>query len=414
LAGFWCCQSVLADSARVLPKGRSGVLTSYYRYFDIDQRYDDNGNKEDLAEDFNTSLDSSVFPLLKDLEDSPLGGFIPGGVASFGDTDVDIQYDNINIFELEYYYGFTDKLTAGFKIPYWWVNTEVEASVDSSPESSATVGFNTLWGTPGDPYGSPVIPLALPGSRPATDDDIQDILGGGLSINDTEAVQGYGFDRFESWDNQGLSDIELSARYQYAKYEHWRHAFTGGLRLPTGRIDDPDNLVDLPFGGGVYQLLLRSNHDILGYGNWGLNLTFKYDITLKDDRRTVRVSDDVDQPITKNKARVDVDVGNLFEFDTTGTYKFTPQISSFVRYRYKFKSKNKVDGPDDLPIEVLEEETRRVEHQYQVGVAYSTVSKYFEGKTKVPYVVRLSYRDRFNGKNVLDSQYIKGEFQLFF
>lgn len=413
LASLWCYQSALADSARVLPQGRSGVFTTYYDYFTIDQQYDDDGNNEDIAEDFNTSLDSSVFPLLSSLENSPLGAFIPGGIASFGDTDVDIEYD-IKIFELEYYYGFTNKLTVGAKIPYWWVDSGVDATVDSGPTSSATVGFNTLWGTAFDPYGSPAIPLTLPGSRPATDEDIQDILGPGLEINDTPAVAGYGYDRFEDWNHKGFSDIELSARYQYAKSDHWRHAFTGGFRLPTGRIDDPDNLVDIPFGLGVYQLLLRSNHDIIGYGNWGLNATFKYDISLNDDRRTVRVSDDVNQPITDNKAKVDVDVGDVFEFDTTATYSFTPQISGFARYRYTYKWENKVDGPSDLPIETLEEETTRMGQQYQVGVAYSTVSRYLEGKAKVPFRVALIYRDRFAGKNLYDSQYIKGEFQLFF
>ncbi len=65
VASCCCYQSVLADSAQVLPQGRSGVFTSYYDYFNIDQRYDDNGDKEDLSKDFNTSLDSTVFPLLK-------------------------------------------------------------------------------------------------------------------------------------------------------------------------------------------------------------------------------------------------------------------------------------------------------------------------------------------------------------
>lgn len=413
LASCWCCQSALADSAQVLPQGRSGVFASYYDYFNIDQKYDDKGRKEDLSEDFNTSLDSNVFPLLNDLEDSPLGAFIPGGTASFGDTDVDLDLD-IKIFELEYYYGLTSKLTVGVKMSYWWVDSNVKADVDSGPDSSATVGFNTLWGTAADPYGSPAIPLSLPGSRPATNDDVQDILGPGLSINDTPAVEGYGYDRFEDWNNEGFSDTEISGRYQYAKSEHWRHAFTGGFRLPTGRTDDENNLVDIPYGTGVYQLLLRSNHDIFGYGKWGLNATFKYDISLNEDRRTVRLSGDVDQPITNNKVKVDVDVGNLFEFDTTATYSFTRQITSFLRYRYKYRWENSVDGPKGVDTSSLEDETRLTEQQYQIGIAYSTVSKYLEGNATLPYRVALSYRDRFDGKNVYDSQYIKGEFQLFF
>ena len=103
----------LADSAQVLPEGRSGILISVTDYFRIEERYDSDGNREDLAEDFNTSLDSSVFAALQAVE---AGFALPPGSASFGDTDVELEYD-IEIFEFEYYYGITDKFTAGIKIP---------------------------------------------------------------------------------------------------------------------------------------------------------------------------------------------------------------------------------------------------------------------------------------------------------
>jgi hypothetical protein len=398
----------LGDSAQVLPKGRSGILMTYYDYSKIDERYDSDGDQEDLAEDFNTSLDSSVFA---DLEAVEIGFSLPAGSASLGDTDVDLEYD-IKIFEFEYYYGITDKFTAGIKIPYWWVETKVKASVNSGAGSSATVGFNPLFGTGGDPFGSPIIPIGL-GGQPATDEDIQNILGPGVDINGVEAVPGFGYDEFETWKDEGLSDVEFSGRYQYEKNEKWRHAFTAGFRVPTGETDDPDNLADLAFGLGAYQILLRSNHDVAVSDKLTLNLTFKYDIVLSD-KQTKRVPTDVNQPITSNKVRVDIDYGDVFELDTTATYRFTPQWSTFGRLRFTYQDSNDVDGPSGVNVDSLEAETRREGHQYQVGVAYSTVSRYLDGNAKVPFRAALSYRDRYAGENLLDSQYLKFEGQLFF
>jgi len=380
---------------------------SYTDYFPIDERYDSDGNREDLAADFNTSLDSSVFAGLQAVE---IGFGMPAGSASFGDTVVQMEYD-IKIFDLEYYYGITDKFTAGIKIPYWWVKSKVNASVNSGAGSSATVGFNPAF-DPSDPFSPPIIPITL-GGQPATDDDIQAILGPGVDINGVPAVPGFGYDQFETWSGEGLSDVEVSGRYQYLKTDKWRHAFTAGIRIPTGEIDDPDNLADFPFGLGAYQLLLRSNHDVALSDKATLNLSLKYDI-VGSDRQEKRVPTDVNQPITSNKVVVDIDYGNVFELDTTATYRFTPQWSTFGRYRFTHKQSNEVSGPPGVNVDSLEAETNREGQQFQVGVAYSTVSRYLGGNAKVPFRVALTYRDRFAGKNLLDSQYLKLEGQLFF
>jgi len=398
LAALGYAEVSFGDSAQVLPKGRSGVLTSYTDYFPITERYDADGNREDLAADFNTSLDGSVF------EELPSS-------ASFGDTMVQMEYD-IKIFELEYYYGITDKFTAGVKIPYWWVTNKVNASVNSGSGSSANVGFNPAFGTAHPSGAIPVIPIAL-GGQAATDEDIQAILGPGLEINGVPAVTGYGYQPFETWSEEGLSDVEFSGRYQYVKNEKWRHAFTGGFRVPTGRIDDPDNLADMPFGLGAYQILLRSNHDVALSDKVTLNLTLKYDIVGSDSQEK-RIPTDVNQPITRNKEVVDIDYGNVFEFDTAAVYRFTPQWGVFARYRFTHKKSNEVRDPNGVNVESLEAETNREGQTFQVGVAYSTVSRYLDGMVKVPYRLALSYRDRFAGKNILDSQYLKLEGQLFF
>ncbi len=119
--------------------------------------------RKHIAEDFNTRLDSCVFPQLNLVE----AGFgLPAGFASFGDSDVEYEFD-VQIFDFYLYYGLTDRLTLGAKIPYWNFSNNVTASLDTS---TATVGINT------NPFiPSPIAPLAL-GATPLTTADIQQLL----------------------------------------------------------------------------------------------------------------------------------------------------------------------------------------------------------------------------------------------
>jgi hypothetical protein len=398
-----------ADTAFVLPQGTWGIDVEYKDYFPIDTRYDPDGDKEDIAADYNTSLGSAFLPSLGLVE----AGFgLPAGSASLGDSVVDLEYD-IKILELRPAYGLTDKLSLGAKIPYWWVRTKVDAEVDSSSTSSATVGLNPLWGTASDPFGSPLVPLAL-GGTPVTTEDIQQILGPGLSINGQPAVPGFGYGRFETWQGEGLSDIELGARYQYAKSEQWRHAFTGGVRLPTGEVDDPDNLVDFPFGTGAYALLFRSHHDYTGLENWLFNLTLRYDLYLPSEE-TKRVIDDPNLPLTTNKEKVDIDIGDRFEMDLLAKYNFTPVWSVTARYRYSAKLEDDVDGDLGYNYSALEEETARTEQVYQIYLSYSNLEKFRNKKARIPLEASISYRDRFAGSNnALDSQYLQAALRVYF
>jgi len=68
-------QECYADSAEVLPQGRSAVFVEGKFYLPVTKQYDEDGNKEKIADEYNTTLNSNVFPAL-----GPLGaafGFAP-------------------------------------------------------------------------------------------------------------------------------------------------------------------------------------------------------------------------------------------------------------------------------------------------------------------------------------------------
>jgi len=377
-----------ADNAEVFPKGVTAPILNAEFYFPVDERYEDNGDTEDLAADFNGKLDSSVF---SDLSLVEIGFGMPAGSATVGNSVVSMEYD-FNLFDFYINHGITDRLSVGAKIPYWYVKNDVNAELDSS---NATVGKNPL-------VSGGVAPLAVPGTVPFTTDDVQNML-----------VQDYGYKRIESWSGSGFVDIELGARYQYLRNDSWRLAFTGGVRLPTGEIDDPDNLMDYPLGTGAWAFLFRSNNDYTGIKNTVLNATLEYDLYLPN-KEVLRVPDDVNQPITPNKEEVDRNIGDIIEINTSATYQFLKGSSVYLEYMYANKFKNHISGNRGFAYDQLEAETDRVEHVFKVGLSYSTIPLFQEKKFFVPLIAYISYRNRFAGKNVLKSQYIELGIAVYF
>jgi len=360
-----CC----AENAEVLPQGRSAIFIEGKFYLPVDERYGPDGDEEDVAQDFNANLDSSLFPLP------------PGG--SFGRSVVSFEYD-FTIIEVNYAYGITDKFSLGIKIPYWDVENKVEATLDTT---NATIGKNPF--VPGG-----FAPIGFPGTQPLTATDIQNLL-----------VRNYGIDPIKSWSRSGISDIEGMLRYQYYKSENWRLAVTGGIRFPTGREDDPDSLVDYPFGTGAWAGLFRVHSDYIGTKNLMLSATLKYDLYLPDHKE-MRIPDDVNQPLTRNKENVDRDIGDFFELEMSGTYEFLKGLSCFLVYKLGYKWRDDISGSMGYAYNVAESETNAKEHVYIVGLQYSTISSYLAKEFPIPMVGSIGYRNRFAGENVLKSEYI--------
>jgi hypothetical protein len=377
-----------ADSAEVLPKGRSAVFIEGKFFLPITERYNQDGDEEDLAVDFNTNLNSRVFPSLRLVE----AGFgMPAGSGSLGSSVVSFEYD-FNIIELNYAYGITDKLSFGFKIPWWDVKNNVSAELDTS---KATIGKNSA--VPGG-----LAPLTFPGTQPLTSKDVQNLL-----------AKNYGYEAIESWSRSGISECQAFLRYQYYHSPNWRLAVTGGAQMPTGKEDDPDSFVDYPFGTGAWAGLLRLNQDYIGTKGLLLSTTLRYDYYFPQHVE-MRIPNDVNQPITTNKETVDRSIGNYFEFEFVGTYEFVSGFSAFLTYKFGYKWRDDISGTMGYAYNVAEAETNAKEQVYIIGLQFSTLPLFLAKEFPIPIVGFIGYRSRFAGENVLKSDYIDVGLTVFF
>jgi hypothetical protein len=389
-----------ADSAEVLPKGIFRANITNNLYFPIDKRFDPDGEEESVATDFNATLNSDVFPALGDLESffemSP-------GSANIGRSIVDFEYKFTDLI-FEFYYGITDRLTFGVYVPYYWNKTDVKKThLDTT---DATVGKNEDLST--------LAPLDIPGTVPLTSEDVQNLLGNGLDIGATH-IDGFGYERIEDWSDSGVGDIEAGFRYQYLKTDNWRLAFTGGVRFPTGDVDDPDNLIDVGFGKGAYALLFRSNNDFTGIKNLVLNATVRYDLYFSDDQDK-RILLNVNNPLTRLKEEVEIDPGDIVELETSGTYTFPKGFSFSLLYKYGFKTKrDSVSGSSSRSYAALEEETDWAYHDFITEISYSTLPLFLDKKFPLPLNASVAYENVFAGKNnYLEQQFFSLKLAVFF
>lgn len=424
LAALLSASSVaVADDAFVLPKGRSVTFLENLFYFPTSERFGPHGNPESIASNFDERrLDSSVFSILR-----PLDPFV-GGSASIGDSHLKFKY-HFDILNFGFAYGITDRLTVGIEIPYYWVHNDVSASVNSGPGSSANVGLTTGPGPGICGSGAPVLPLACPNTRRFTTEDVQRILGPGLP-----GIPGFGFKRIRDFTDDGIGDIQLGAKYQYWRSEDFRLAASAGVRFPTGRQDDIDDLVDISWTSGAYGLFARLHNDYVISNLWRatptpasiqiarpgdlvLNGTFRYEWVLPD-HVTQRVGDP--NTLTTTKENLDRDLGDRFEFEFAVNYHlpadFLPAgFTASALYRYGFKLHDQFTSHRGLPVQPLEKDTDSTEQVYVVRLNYSTLPLFLEGRFPVPLDIAVSYRDRFAGSGprsagspsqILKTQYI--------
>lgn len=402
---FWClCFGLLlgitplsyADNADVVPKGIWSFLLETSYFLPTTHRFDDDGEVEPIDEDFNTNLDSAVFTGL-----AALDPFVVGPPASLGNSEVSLEISRAELY-FTLAYGVTDKLTVGARVPYLNLRNKVDARLNTS---TANVGKSALANSLAPLSG----PFAPPDVVPLTTEDIQGLLGEGLDItgDGTIEVPGLGYERFGTWSDWGIGDIEAGFKYQYFKSEDWRLAFMLAARLPTGEVDDPDNLTDLSFGEGQWDILFRLHNDYTGFKNWVLSSTFKYDHQLPD-HEVKRVLEDVNQPLVpkENKENVKRDLGDIFECEVSATYMFREVFSARLLYSFAYKGKDDIDGSRGLNYEALEDETRAYEHIIKPGISFSTIPWFVKKTFPFPFTVSLDYRNKFAGMNVFKSQYI--------
>ncbi len=382
---------VYAEDAQVLPKGRFSIrIRSLYTFYD--KRFDPLGGKEPIGVDFDhVNADRSVFPALANLE--TFFGFSENsltlGTSSF--------ISKVEEFDYPIYiaYGLSDNVSIGMVIPILNIKRKVDFSI-----SGGNVGFVPGTGT--------LLPVGVGGVTKAVDtEDVQTIL--------KSPQFGFELEEFRGFNRTGLGDIRIGFKHRYLLYNKFRAAYSLSFRFPTGKSNDPDDLLDIPFGDGQPDIVFELHNDYLPLDRTLVNLYMRYTLQLRD-HEMMRLQASADEPIVpiSSKEKMKRNLGDYFETEIFLGHGITESVTLGLAYDFIYKGRDSIVSPTGKDTKSLEDETDRVGHIFKFSIGYSTLSAYLKGISVIPIDFVVEGSRVLKGRNTPSSQTIGLDIGFFF
>ncbi|HEX5438572.1 MAG TPA: hypothetical protein VFW98_15580 [Gemmatimonadaceae bacterium] len=271
-------------------------------------------------------------------------------------------------------------------------DTAIRARIAGLGARFDSLGISAI--TAGGPAGS---------DTPAGAGDLQRFI--------TDDAFGLAGDSLQSIERTGVGDVELSAKVQWLstlgqarrlhppRGVHLRSAITGILRLGTGKPSAPGDFLGVGTGDGQTDVEVRSENDILFGSHFWTSLVGVYGVQLAD-QRVMRIADPT-QPVAAafRQFPVDRDLGDYVALSvaprlTLGDYFSIGGQYSYWRkaqdhYTGTFSTTNLAGDTVTLDASILDRQTTQRLQQVSVGIEYSTVAAYAEGRAGFPIEISL-------------------------
>ena len=215
-------------------------------------------------------------------------------------------------------------------------------------------------------------------------------------------VEKLGYKPVGNWSGGGIGDAEVFAHYRFIDNPHYREAVRLGIDAPTGRVKDPDNLVDIPFGKGNASIFAQTIHD---FPIWNEHVTFhaqgkfEYEVPAS---RTYRLFSDPSVPLSSEKETLDYQRGNRWSLGSgTSLQFFVPGLKFTAEYEYSGQFRDSVTPGQKAGYDysILTQRSDMEAHTITVGVSFSTVPMFLSKKFPIPCMLGLNYSRVFSGVN---------------
>jgi len=236
-------------------------------------------------------------------------------IEAVADIDVDV---------FAFAYGITDRVTAYIGLPVYDANVKVKyKTVNRSSNKEVAAILQSI-----------------------NDDDYAQTLGNIIenfynideNIIQSAIVNTLGYDELGDWSAQGIGDTELGIMYNFLNEDTYGMKWTLGVTLPTGYVDDPDQLQDIGFGDGQADIFFEIGGGYRLNNKTIINAWTRYTYQAESEKSLrAPISDQVFINDTKslyteklgNKIKLGLDteiaVNDWFILQPSTTYSYTEQ-----------------------------------------------------------------------------------------
>jgi hypothetical protein len=231
-------------------------------------------------------------------------------------------------------------------------------------------------------------PFPLP-ADPTTKGDVDQLLG--------SATLGYAAAPLDSVKTASLGDMELGLRYGLIMRPSFRTVLYTTARLPTGKVDLPNNYVDLGTGDQQFDVALGIETSFEPGSFLGIAAHASYTMQMATSlERRVASPDSLLVP-EFDQILVQRDLGDVIQAAVYPMIRLTDVFRVYASATYYYKQQDgysAVSGQPDLDLTKLERETNWQALSLGAGIAYRT--DYVPGVRK-PIEAGLSYTSTFWG-----------------
>lgn len=195
----------------------------------------------------------------------------------------------------------------------------------------------------------------------------------------------------------------------------YKQAFKLGVEVPTGRTDDPDNLVDVAFGKGHFISFAEALNDFYIFnGNWILAANAKYAYQW-GHTPTYRLLPDSAIPLTSEKEQVYRKPGDIVTLNLHSEVRLVSDLTFNTDYTYTLKQKDKIGGNRyDYDYGILEKNTDQESHVGEIGLNFTTVNLFMKKQFPVPFKLGTFMSRVLSGKNVDRINMATLRFEMYF
>jgi len=396
-----CSSAFAAEDAKVMP-AKIRRMTFRYVGTEISEKSDGGFHSLPLSRPLNKAL--TFRDILKGEKDavkrSLTSGFLTSEGFSPGDSVGQFAADvktRVQVMAPIFTMGLTSSTTVAVAVPVYRMQTAAELSFQAND-----MGQKFIYALTSD-YNNQFA---------SARDAVSKLNDAVVRLNNKLIDNGYR--RLENWSAQGLGDTQLVFKNRTFEGDGFALATQGIVTIPTGRIDDPDNLLDKGFGDGQWDLALGvSAEESLNQVFDGLSVSqfLRYTEQLPG-RRTFRLVTPA-ETIEVPKEALSFDLGNKIEAGAAALLSTSSGWGGSLGYNYSYKGSDRFLTSAETR-EVLERDSIETQHQAEAELVYSAVPAYKRGSIPVPFEIKLAYKRQLLSRNMPVSHQIQIDTGVFF
>ncbi|MBP9707267.1 MAG: hypothetical protein KBD78_06450 [Oligoflexales bacterium] len=290
--------------------------------------------------------------------------------TELGSFTADLRGD-IRVIAPIFAYGISEKLTFGMAIPYYQAATKIEVGFQKNENA--------------DLFIQRLHDLQL----------TQGAIEAGAKLNNAvgrlqDKLEENGYQRLDQWQQSGYGDLTVLLKYLALDQERIKAAATVGLNAPTGRVDNPDILIDIPFGDGTWDAFTQLTFDFPLYTDellFNQYTRYRYQFEAQRDIRLITEA----EAIEGEKKRVSYKMGDVLTSGVSLQWEpsFGLVTGAAAEYLNKYGDRYDVDNPEvDAK---YRNETSQIAWRQNYLLGYSTLPAFKRKSFPAPLKATLMY-----------------------